>query len=205
MARREVNVFSLSFLDLLSGALGAVLILYVIVPKMTSEVQAQVEELEEIHRMNVTVQSIDSILVALQASVPAEALAPLQEQIETLQGAVTDLRTAVNGLQLDLQNCQTNLQQCEADREALQGQIESLQSQVTEVEQQLEACEVNRSTLAGELQTCQAALARTFLVVYITWPTRGDDVRLIRSNPQVELRDAEKGRMRAEDDGACGG
>ncbi len=31
--RREVNVFSLSFLDLISGALGAVIILYVAVPK----------------------------------------------------------------------------------------------------------------------------------------------------------------------------
>jgi Mg-chelatase subunit ChlD len=31
--RREINVFSISFLDLLSGALGAVIILYVAIPK----------------------------------------------------------------------------------------------------------------------------------------------------------------------------
>lgn len=33
MKRREINVFNISFLDLLSGALGAVIILYVAVPK----------------------------------------------------------------------------------------------------------------------------------------------------------------------------
>lgn len=34
--RREINVFSISFLDLLSGALGAVIILYVAIPKNTA-------------------------------------------------------------------------------------------------------------------------------------------------------------------------
>lgn len=33
MARREINVFNIAFLDLISGALGAVIILYVAVPK----------------------------------------------------------------------------------------------------------------------------------------------------------------------------
>ena len=31
MARKEINVFGASFLDLLSGALGAVIILYILV------------------------------------------------------------------------------------------------------------------------------------------------------------------------------
>jgi len=35
-ARKEINIFSVSFLDLLSGALGAVLLLFVIIPKNAS-------------------------------------------------------------------------------------------------------------------------------------------------------------------------
>ncbi len=35
MARKEINVFGTSFLDLLSGALAAVIILFVIVPKLS--------------------------------------------------------------------------------------------------------------------------------------------------------------------------
>ena len=37
MKRRETNVFSIAFLDLLSGALGAVIILFVAVPKATNQ------------------------------------------------------------------------------------------------------------------------------------------------------------------------
>ncbi|MBT5092887.1 MAG: hypothetical protein HOM21_01505, partial [Halobacteriovoraceae bacterium] len=33
MKRRETSVFNIAFLDLLSGALGAVIILYIVVPK----------------------------------------------------------------------------------------------------------------------------------------------------------------------------
>jgi Mg-chelatase subunit ChlD len=37
--RREISLFSISFLDLLSGALGAVIILYVAIPKNTNQVK----------------------------------------------------------------------------------------------------------------------------------------------------------------------
>jgi hypothetical protein len=37
MAKKPIEVFSISFLDLLSGALGAVIILFVFVPKMSQK------------------------------------------------------------------------------------------------------------------------------------------------------------------------
>jgi Mg-chelatase subunit ChlD len=40
--RREINAFSISFLDLLSGALGAVIILYVAIPKQAKAPEAKV-------------------------------------------------------------------------------------------------------------------------------------------------------------------
>lgn len=39
--RREINVFNIAFLDLLSGALGAVIILYIAVPKTTDKVEVK--------------------------------------------------------------------------------------------------------------------------------------------------------------------
>lgn len=45
--RREINVFNLSFLDLISGALGAVIILYVAVPKATPD-KEMIEELKTV-------------------------------------------------------------------------------------------------------------------------------------------------------------
>lgn len=48
MKRRDLNIFSVSFLDLLSGALAAVIILFIVVPKMTVEEKAAVETMEEL-------------------------------------------------------------------------------------------------------------------------------------------------------------
>lgn len=59
MARKEINVFSVSFLDLLSGALAAVIILYIIVPKMSQEQQEAVEQLEELQQQ---LQQMDSLM-----------------------------------------------------------------------------------------------------------------------------------------------
>lgn len=39
--KREVNVFNIAFLDLLSGALGAVIILYIAVPKTTEKMEVK--------------------------------------------------------------------------------------------------------------------------------------------------------------------
>ena len=45
MPKKEINIFSISFLDLLSGALGAVIILYIIIPKLNAE---EIELLDEV-------------------------------------------------------------------------------------------------------------------------------------------------------------
>ena len=47
MKRKEINIFSTSFLDLLSGALGAVLILFIIIPKLTTEQQSALDEQQQ--------------------------------------------------------------------------------------------------------------------------------------------------------------
>lgn len=48
-SRREINVFNIAFLDLISGALGAVIILYVAVPKKESEM-IPVEEYKSVEK-----------------------------------------------------------------------------------------------------------------------------------------------------------
>ncbi len=68
--RRQIELFSLSFLDLISGALGAVIILYVAIPKSKQQVQEAPKvvdrslevaslksKLEELQKKNQTLQS----------------------------------------------------------------------------------------------------------------------------------------------------
>lgn len=71
--RREINLFSLSFLDMISGALGAVIILYVAVPKARPD-QTELSELKVAHAK----QSQE--LTTLQQS--ASTVSALQEQLK---------------------------------------------------------------------------------------------------------------------------
>lgn len=80
--RRQIEVFSISFLDLLSGALGAVIILYVAIPKnqpieapkkdiekiaMKSELQSSKQKIEE---LNKALAEATEKLAKVPASIP---------------------------------------------------------------------------------------------------------------------------------------
>jgi Mg-chelatase subunit ChlD len=52
MRRREPDIFGVSFIDLMAGALGAVLILFIVIPKVNVE---QYEEMEQMRRMEARV------------------------------------------------------------------------------------------------------------------------------------------------------
>lgn len=73
--RREINAFSLSFLDIISGALGAVIILYVAVPK-SNPAEKKLEEALK------TSQTKDSQIAELKAEL--EKLRELQESAQKM-------------------------------------------------------------------------------------------------------------------------
>ena len=115
MARKEINIFGTSFLDLLSGALGAVIILFVIVPKMSTHDQETIQELEE---LNIQVSEISSIMEQLENSVPADLYQQLEQQIEDMRNTIASLTAHVEALQ--------------ARNEALEEENQRLQQQIHE-------------------------------------------------------------------------
>lgn len=128
MARKEIILFGTSFLDLLSGALAAVIILFIIVPKMTSEQQKAIEELEQ---LNVQVENLTQMMERLQHSVPQDVYEQIRQQLETLQNTVQSLQNRVESLQRE--NTQLRQQNTQ-----LQQQNNQLQQQMAQLEQQLE-------------------------------------------------------------------
>lgn len=145
MARQEISIFGTSFLDLLSGALAAVIILFIIVPKMTSEQQ---NTLEEIERMNVQMEDLNNLMERLQNSVPQDVYEEIQTQIEALRNTANELREQVQQMQERLaasesesQRLREELQQqqnVEQQNERLQQQNEQLQQRIRELEAQLQ-------------------------------------------------------------------
>ena len=145
MARKEINIFGTSFLDLLSGALAAVIILFIIVPKMTSEQQSALEEIE---RMNVQMEDLNHLMERLQNSVPQDVYEEIQAQMEALRNTADELREQAQQMQERLaaaesenQRLRRELEQRQDVRqqnEQLQRQNEQLQQRISQLEAQLQ-------------------------------------------------------------------
>lgn len=126
MARKEFNIFSISFLDLLSGALGAVIILFIVVPKMTSEQQQTIETLDE---LNIQVETVAEMIEQLEHSVDREVAEALSQQVEQLQETAQRARQAAEQLQQENEQLREELRtEQEARRRAQQRTEEARQA-----------------------------------------------------------------------------
>lgn len=125
MARKEINIFGTSFLDLLSGALAAVIILFIVVPKMSSKQQ---DALEEIERLNIQVENLSDLMQQLENSVPQEVYEQIQQQID-------DLRNVISNLTEQVENLQSQLAAAQNENERLRAEVEQLRDAQQQSEQ----------------------------------------------------------------------
>ena len=96
-SKKEIQVYTISFLDVLSCALGAIIILFVIVPKSQiqqnlqaelHEVRAQLRELNESQPIVTNIDSIQQLLIR-----EAEARRDAEEEVQRLIAEVEELRS----------------------------------------------------------------------------------------------------------------
>lgn len=156
MARKEINIFGTSFLDLLSGALGAVIILFVIVPKMSTHDQ---ETLQDLENLNIQVEEISSIMERLENSVPSELYRQMEQQIESMRSTISSLTSNVEALQTRnhaLEEENQRLQQQIREFEVIQREnqearerIRQLENQVRELEQELQTRQDTPNEISG--------------------------------------------------------
>ncbi len=129
MAKKDVNVFSVSFLDLLAGALAAVIILFVVVPKMAVE---HTEVVETMERLDVQVEQLDSLLQLAMSSVPAELYEEITRQMDDLRETIDALRTRVIEIENELNDCEESLREMREELERVQQRLDELTSQSRE-------------------------------------------------------------------------
>lgn len=164
MARKQIQAFNISFLDLISGALGAVILLFIIVPKLDSETQA---ELEALNQVNVEIEELENILEQAKNSIPKEIYEQIQAQIETLENTVDRLAQEIEAMQEQLSEANERIEALETQNQQQQQQIESMQQQIQDLQQQITKCEQDMEKLEGEGK---------FAVITMSWETKGDDV-----------------------------
>jgi len=111
MAQKKINVFGASFLDLLAGALGAVLILYIIVPKLSipvEEFEKQKKLSEEIEKMGVTLDGLEDLI-------PKDKLEELQQQIKEIKQAKAETEKQFEKIRNELEECKSEMAQIMED------------------------------------------------------------------------------------------
>lgn len=133
MKRKDINIFGTSFLDLLSGALAAVIILYIIVPKMSSSQQSALEEIEQ---MNIQVEELSSLLEQIENSVPQDVFQELQQRLEELEQTVSNLSSQVANLEQRLSSAESENERLRAELEQLRQENQTLQERVQEIQEQ---------------------------------------------------------------------
>lgn len=150
MARKEINIFGTSFLDLLSGALGAVIILFIIVPKMSVQQQ---EALQELETLNVQVEQLSDLMEQLENSVPQELYQQIEQQLEEMQNTITTLTAQVEQLQSEnssLRSENEELRERIRQYENLEREYEEAQRRIQELEEQIEDMpETNNAEISG--------------------------------------------------------
>jgi archaellum component FlaC len=125
----------MSFLDLLSGALGAVLILFIIIPKITTEQQAA---LEQIDQLNVQVEQLSELMEQVRNSVPTEVFEQIQSRMEAMQNTIAELTNEVQRMQQRVSELERENSQLREQQEQSRAQLQQLREQLEQARQQLE-------------------------------------------------------------------
>jgi tetratricopeptide (TPR) repeat protein len=99
MARREIHIDYHWFLILFSKALGALVILFIIVPKLTGDVQNKLKELEQLQELKKEVVVMDSLMQVLKSSIPENVYKSLEEKVKSFKNTTNALEVQIKDLQ----------------------------------------------------------------------------------------------------------
>ena len=133
---REINIFNLSMLDVISGALGAFLIIMI-------------------------------VLFPYYKKDPVDCRRRMAELTEQLNESKQRAEAA-----------QAEAERTREQLEAAQRRLAELTEQLNESEQRAEAAQAEAERTREQLEAAQRQLAKTFLVIYIRWPTLKHDIDL---------------------------
>ncbi len=144
----------MSFLDLLSGALAAVIILFIIVPK--SDVQSQVAD-QNITELKSNFFTLDSIIESLKATMPENEIAVLIQTAAEMKSTISSLEDAT----MTLRNRLSETKQ----------QNEELQSRLAQADKRLRTLIQAEKTASAEKAKAQPTPKKSEPIAKTTSPS----------------------------------
>ncbi len=161
MKKQDLNVFNISFLDLMTGAFAAVIILFIVVPKLNLEDR---EAIEKLKKLKVEMQEMDSIVLRLKASIP-------EREYNALSGQIGKMQSTLGELEKEIEDLRTKLKQERLEKEQLQALVTDLEQQLADAKTTIgqyladnEALKTELERLKKENQILKKALEKVHLV-----------------------------------------
>ncbi len=151
---REINIFNLSMLDVISGAMAAFLIIMVILMPYYKK------------------ESIDYQAI----------IADLQARVEALTTALASSDDAAAQARAEAERAREQAAAAAAEAESARQQAAQAQQQAAQAQQQAARAQQEADAQRSRADGLAEKLAQTFLVLYIRWDT-GDDVDLHLIDP----------------------
>jgi len=127
MARKEINVFSVSFLDLLSGALAAVIILFIVVPRIDI---GEIKDLPELMKLKDHSINLETLLSRIRGSVPESDYAAMEGETRKLQSAIVGVENQMKELQGRLKRANNTIAEL---KDEVNGQLNKIKGYETTI------------------------------------------------------------------------
>lgn len=145
---KEIHLVNISFIDMLAGALGAVMILFIIVPKVSF---SDLEKIKTLDSLAVNKANMDSMLASLKSVVPANEYQDLINSSAALQASIEALKTDVENVQSALARKSDQYNHVAKKYDAAMASVNNLTSQLKKAPSQ---AEYNR--MAAELRAAKS-------------------------------------------------
>ena len=182
---REINVFSMSALDLFASALGAFILISIVL--MPYFLRVEPEELARLRQdlaqaradLAETRQRLRHTKNELAQCTEREAACreereTLQQEVARLHGELARTQAAAAETRERLQRAQSELARCGEREAACREELEALRRDAAGLQQDAAALQQCRAAL----DSCEQKLSRTFLAIVIQWSTARHDVDL---------------------------
>ena len=172
---REFNIFGMSALDLFASALGAfILISVVLMPYFLRIDRQEVEQIASERdqaraELSMTRQRLERAEAALQQT--KDELQQCQQREAACEQARDKLGREVERLLRELAAAKSEVEAAKSEVEAAKSEVEAAKSEAVQAKSELRDCQ-------AELNVCEEKLTRTFLAVVIQWATPKHDVDL---------------------------
>lgn len=134
--RRDTNVFSLAFLDIMSCGFGAVILIFIVIQHGSEATpqEASLEIMAEIKRIEVEVKDETEGLVQLKNTVKEkdDEIATTEEAIITILKQIRDLERQIAAVETDGASDEQSIEELKSEIKELEQEAASLESSVTE-------------------------------------------------------------------------